>query len=267
MNVIGPQVLKKMYRPVKNSHKGENGQLLIIGGSRHYHGSLVFTVRMASKIVDKVHVLTTRENETVVRKLRVQTAVFIPSYDLRHGMELADCVLIGPGMGTEARTKKLVAQVLRSKRRAVLDADALNVLDKKLLRLLGPRHILTPHKGEFAKAFGLKPTSENASLMARKHSCTIVLKGQVDYVATPKGVWENRTGNEGMTKGGTGDVLAGLVAALACTNDLYTSAVVGSYVNKVAGDALYKNVGPFYNASDLVKQLPQTMNELFFARE
>ena len=262
MNVIGPQVLKKMYRPVKNSHKGENGQLLIIGGSRHYHGSLVFTVRMASKIVDKIHVLTTRENETVVRKLRVQTAVFIPSYDLRHGMELADCVLIGPGMGTEARTKKLVAQVLRSKRRAVLDADALNVLDKKLLRLLGPRHILTPHKGEFAKAFGLKPTSENASLMARKHSCTIVLKGQVDYVATPKGVWENRTGNEGMTKGGTGDVLAGLIAAFLCRNDAFTAAAAGIYLNGAAGGDLHKKVGPYFNAEDLLEQIPKTLWKL-----
>src|SRR3990167_1390005 len=259
MNTIGPQVFKKMYRPVKNSHKGENGQLLIIGGSRHYHGSLVFTVRMASKIVDKVHVLTTLENETVVRKLLVQTAVFIPSYNLVRGMQLADCILVGPGMGTEARTKKLVAGVLQSGMRAVLDADALNVLDKKLLRLLNGRHILTPHKGEFRKAFGLKPTPENAAAAARKHDCTIVLKGRVDYVATPKGVWENRTGNEGMTKGGTGDVLAGLITAFLCRNDAFTAAAAGIYLNGAAGDDLYKKIGPYFNAEDLLEQIPKTL--------
>ena len=260
---IDRQIVKKLYLPRKSSHKGENGQLLIIGGSRHYHGSLVFMVRVASKIVDKIHVLTTRENEAVVRKLRIRSAVFIPSYDLRHGMDLVDCVLIGPGMGTEARTKKLVAQVLRSRARAVLDADALNVLDAKLLRLLDERHILTPHKGEFTKVFGKKPTPENAALMARKYGCTVVLKGQVDYVATPNGdVWENHTGNQGMTKGGTGDVLAGMIAAFFCRNNALTSAASGVYLNGLAGDQLYQKVGPYFNAEDLVEQIPKTLWKL-----
>src|SRR3989338_4991733 len=176
MNTIGPQVFKKLHRPPKSSHKGQNGQLLIIAGSRHYHGSLVFTVRIASKIVDKIHVLTTRENEAAIRKLRVQTAVFIPSYALRHGMQLADCVLVGPGMGTEARTKKLVAGVLQSGMRAVLDADALNVLDKKLLRLLNGGHFLPPQRGESGRVFGPKPTPKTGGGAAQKHDCTIVLK-------------------------------------------------------------------------------------------
>src|SRR3989344_3085848 len=226
---IGKQIVKKLYLPRKSSHKGENGQLLIIGGSRHYHGSLVFMVRVASKIVDKIHVLTTRENEEVVRKLRIRSAVFIPSYDLNHGMGLVDCVLIGPGMGTEARTKKLVAQVLRSRASVVLDADALNVLDAKLLRLLDERHILTPHKGEFTKVFGKKPTPEN------------------------------HTGNQGMTKGGTGDVLAGLTAAFFCRNNALTSAAAGVFLNGLAGDQLYKKIGPYFNAEDLVEQIPKTL--------
>ena len=65
-----------------------------------------------------------------------------------------------------------------------------------------------------------------------------------------------------MTKGGTGDVLAGLIAAIATTNDPFESAIAGSTINKKAGDELYKTVGPFFNATDLANQIPRTMKKL-----
>ncbi len=65
-----------------------------------------------------------------------------------------------------------------------------------------------------------------------------------------------------MTKGGTGDVLAGLIAALATKNDPYLATIAGSYINKKAGDALYKTVGPYFNATDLANEIPKTMSEL-----
>ena len=69
-------------------------------------------------------------------------------------------------------------------------------------------------------------------------------------------------GNAGMTKGGTGDVLAGLVAALATKNDPFLSTIAGSFINKKAGDSLYETVGPYFNATDLANQIPVTMKEL-----
>ena len=89
-----------------------------------------------------------------------------------------------------------------------------------------------------------------------------VLKGPVDYVCSPTECAYNTTGNEGMTKGGTGDVLAGLIAALACKNDLFLAACAGVYFNGLAGDQLYQRVGPFYNASDLCDQVPVVMKEV-----
>ena len=80
------------------------------------------------------------------------------------------------------------------------------------------------------------------------------------YVYTECRVIEG--GNEGMTKGGTGDVLAGLIAALACMNDPFLATIVGSFINKAAGDTLYKTVGPYFNASDLADQIPKTMKAL-----
>jgi len=78
------------------------------------------------------------------------------------------------------------------------------------------------------------------------------LKGKSDFISDGKKLYENTTGNVGMTKGGTGDVLAGLIGALAATNDNLTAALAGTYLNGLAGDRLYEKVGTFYNAEDLV---------------
>ena len=84
---------------------------------------------------------------------------------------------------------------------------------------------------------------DNVSQMAKKYNCTILLKGATDTVCSPNECVKIEGGNVGMTKGGTGDVLAGLVAALYCKNDAFLSACVGSYINKKAGERLFKRVG------------------------
>ena len=88
------------------------------------------------------------------------------------------------------------------------------------------------------------------------------MKGQTDVVCSPDECVMIPGGNAGMTKGGTGDVLAGLVAALATKNDLWLSAIAGSYINKKAGESLYKRVGLYFNATDLVHEIPMVMREL-----
>ena len=95
--------------------------------------------------------------------------------------------------------------------------------------------------------------------MSKKFGCTILLKGVKDYIFTKKNIWMNETGNEGMTKGGTGDVLAGLVSALYCKNEAEIAACVGAYVNGLAGDRLKERVGIYYNASDLVEEIPYVL--------
>lgn len=273
MKTIDQSIVKKLRLPRPDSHKGDNGRLLIIAGSEKYHGSLIYAVKAASRIVDLIYVSTTKENRALIRKLKEKTAEIItvrhPELDSgsRTGFRLGgrndsqfDCVLIGPGMGVSKRTYNLVRAVLRSKIKAVLDADALNVMDGKLLKLLHRDVILTPHKTEFKRVFKIDTKSTIVENMAIKHNCTIVVKGKVDVVASQgQGVGLNYTGNAGMTKGGTGDVLAGLIAALFCKNDAYTSAAAAVYVNGLAGDELFKRVGPYYDAEDLADEIPKTL--------
>ena len=107
-----------------------------------------------------------------------------------------------------------------------------------------------------------KSTAEKVREFSRKYNCLILLKGGKDEVAFNDRQVTIEGGSAGMTKGGTGDVLAGLAAALYCKNDAWTSAVAASYINKKAGEALAGKMGYWFNATDLANQIPQTMMSL-----
>ena len=145
----------------------------------------------------------------------------------------------------------------------IIDAGALQMMDPAWLLPLSGNAIVTPHVGEFERVFKLKPTADNARSMAEKYHAIIVLKGEKDIVCSSKEYFETSGGNAGMTKGGTGDVLAGLIAALATKNDLFLAARAGSYFNKKAGEALFEKVGYYFNASDLADEIPHVMKHVF----
>src|SRR3989338_7004799 len=97
--------------------------------------------------------------------------------------------------------------------------------------------------------------------MAKRYNIIILTKGPKDYISSSNEYVEIPGGNAGMTKGGTGDVLAGLVAALYCKNDAFLSACAGSFINKKAGDSLFTKVAYYFNASDLADEIPKVMKE------
>lgn len=258
MNKFDPKELKKLYRPGKSSHKGDNGKLLIIGGSELFHGASLWALEVASRIVDMVFYSSVPVNEAIVRKQkeRFHDGIIVPKDKLAEYLEEADCVLIGPGMERGRETKEKVNELIRKypNKKWVIDGGALQVMDKNLLN---SKMIITPHHQEYKILFG----SEPIETAAKKYGCTIVLKGKDDLICQGDKLVINKTGNEGMTKGGTGDVLAGLVAALYCKNEALLAASCGAYLNGLAGDKLYERVGRFFNASDLVKEIPKVMKE------
>lgn len=262
MEEFDAKELKKLYRSKKASHKGQNGKLLLIGGSKLFHAASMWALEVASRIVDMVFYASTPVNEAIVKqqKERFGDGIVVPKGELEEYLEEADCVLIGPGMERGEETEERVNGLLKKypDKKWVIDGGALQMMDKNLLT---ETMIVTPHSKEFKLLFGVEASKERVKQMAKKYGCTIVLKGPEDVVCERSKCVVNKTGNEGMTKGGTGDALAGLIAGLYCKNEAFLAASAGVYLNGLAGDRLYSIVGPYFNASDLVKELPKVMAE------
>ncbi len=274
--VCGVGEVKALRRPRSSSHKGENGRLLIVGGSRLFHGASMWALKTASRIVDLVFYASVEENLTVARKIKeIKAKVFdfigIKMAEIDDYAKEADCILIGPGLMRGEETKKLTEKMLkgRPQERWVIDAGSLQMMEPGLLN---ENCLITPHKKEFEGLFGVRlegikkfdfgEVKKKALFLqgfARKFGGVILLKGVVDLIASPTAWKFNLTGNEGMTKGGTGDVLAGLVAGFYCKNEAFLSACAGVFVNGLAGDRLKKRVGVWFNASDLCEEIPKTL--------
>lgn len=283
MRKIDSTIVKEIYRPSKSSHKGQNGKLTIIGGSKLFHGASLWALKTASRIVDMVFYSTVAENEALTKKLKAEIYDFIsvPRGKIEEYIEQSDAVLIGPGMvrgsksasgtlesgeQTKSLTKRLLFKFPRKK--WIIDAGSLQTMEAGWLKKLD-QALITPHFKEFKELFKLKFSISNFHLSklsdlvfekTKEYGCGIVLKGPTDIVCSPTKCCCNTTGNEGMTKGGTGDVLAGLIAGLACKNDLFLAGCAGVYINGAAGDRLSERAGPYFNASDLCEEIPKTLN-------
>jgi NAD(P)H-hydrate epimerase len=266
--------LKKLYVSASDSHKGQNGKLMIVGGSVLFHAASLWSLKIASRIVDMVFYSSVDANNILVQKEKEEfrDGIIVPRDKIGDYIDEAEVILLGPGLPRKSGTEKgdddtkLLTETLLQKyknKRWVIDGGSLQVIDPSILP---NSSIITPHHQEFQKLFNLPPSFENAQNMAKKYNITILLKGEKDYVADNSKIIEVAGGNAGMTKGGTGDVLAGLVAALYCKNDAFLSASCGSYINKKAGESLYGKVGLYFNSSDLVDEIPIVMKKLILTR-
>lgn len=242
------KILRSLHKPGKGSHKGQNGKLLIIGGSVEYSGSPVFEALAARRFVDLLYFYPGDADPYLMNAIKSIPEV-IGVYDLEKVRE-ADCVLFGSGMGSADFDFSQIADA----KKIVVDADGFRFVKHGML---DSRFILTPHAAEFERYFGVPASEKAVAMMAMKYGCTILRKGTPDVISDGKKAYKNYVHNAGMTKGGTGDVLAGLVAALACKNPNFESAVAGAYINGFAGNMLMKKYGYSYCASDLANALAE----------
>jgi len=241
----------EMVLPKSDSHKGENGRVLVIGGSKLFHAASFWSARMASKIVDMVHFSSpTMENNELMRvraKEKFWDGIVVSWEDVAHYIEEDDCILIGPGMERGEETKRIVNKLLAKypNKRWVVDGGALQEVEPKLLN---KNMIVTPNKREQEILGQMIPPG-----------VTVLAKGPVDMVTNGVERVEIAGGSAGMTKGGTGDVLSGLVAGLYAKSPALATCVVASSANKKAGEALEKRVGPFFSASDLIGEVQRQL--------
>lgn len=261
--------------PDPNSHKGQNGKLLLIGGSRLFHAASKWSLDIASKFVDMVFYASTSENNELMRTAKQQfwNGIVIERLDINHYINEADCILIGPGMERNEETSTIVQHYLQhySNKKWVIDAGALQMIDPTIIPV---QAIITPHPQELLRlAHYHNPTATLSDTSPEtlfslwqqvfpNTQPTTLIKGVQDLVLSESKIYSVSGGNAGMTKGGTGDVLAGLTAALYCTNSASVASLFASFANKRAGDLLHTTVGPFFNASDLVATVPKVVWEI-----
>lgn len=276
MSEFDPSLLKQLYIPDPASHKGQNGKLLIIAGSKLFHAASLWPLTVASRMLDMVYYASVPENNELVNRAKEEfrNGIVVPRSKLNSYIQEADAILIGPGLprpeGMEEGdedTKELTERLLKTypEKKWVIDGGSLQTIDPEVLRKLKTTPILTPHHGEFEILEGKSQNSkveEQVQAFAEDYNSVILLKGPVDIVASPSETVSIPGGNAGMTKGGTGDVLAGLVASLYCKNEAYLSACAASYINKKAGESLEKRMGLYFNASDLAQEIPHILKEL-----
>jgi hydroxyethylthiazole kinase-like uncharacterized protein yjeF len=186
-------------------------------------------------------------------------------------LENVDAVVVGPGLGLHAETREFVkacvAAVESAGKPLLLDADGLKAF-AEFKRALKVPLVLTPHAGEYAVLAGRKLSESLEERVAEVQrtavelKAVVLLKGQVDVVCDAKRVKLNFTGNSGMTVGGTGDVLSGVVGALLAQKaDAFEAAVAGAFVNGAAGDFVAGNVGYHLVASDLLEWIPRVFDD------
>lgn len=263
--------------PQSISHKGQNGRVLVIGGSSLFHGAVLWAAEAASHIVDMVHVASTKENNEIIKSIKAmwQTGMVISQSDIMQYAQEDNVILIGNGMmrvGDEREfTRKIVLDLIMRfpDRQFVFDAGALQTMNLDWLKGLKKPAIITPHQKEFQTLFGVDihnlSVEEKESIVsqkAKKYNCIILLKAIEDIVSNGVQTVKITGGNAGLTKGGTGDILAGLVSGMCATSDPFSSAVVASYLLKKTSEELFKMKGYWYTAKDILFQFPVIFHSL-----
>lgn len=271
-------------RRPREAHKGDFGKLFILAGSEGYTGAPVLAARAALRTgAGLVYLGVPRDIYPIVAVKCDEAMPFPLPEDCPAVLEKArscDAALIGPGLGRASETEQLVLSLLAGLEiPVVLDADGINALAGHIdvLDRRPALTVLTPHEGEFARLTGcalpVRDRLTAARDFARSHGCVLVLKGHGTVTAAPDGsAWVNTTGNPGMAKGGSGDVLAGMIAALLGQKHLRQERRAGDNTSELvvqavclhglAGDLCAQKFGEYAMLpTDLIEALPQVLRE------
>lgn len=295
LNNIKP-FLKKLYVPPANSHKGQNGKVLIIGGSKLFHAASLWAAEVACHFADMVHYASTKENESVFLALKTmfRNGIVVEQSNITDYVNEDDAVLIGPGMVRDDKVKsenlkvksydeilqtnneaefarQLTHYLLKSfpEKKFVIDAGALQMMNPDYLKSRKTPVIITPHQGEFERLFKTKiadlslvEKQTKVQKYAKEFGCVIMMKAVFDIISDGNEVYVVEGGNQGLTKGGTGDILAGLTVSLYAKNDPITSCVLSSFIEKKCAEELEKEKGYWFNNHELIEKIPAIVKNL-----
>jgi NAD(P)H-hydrate epimerase len=279
---VGPGELSVYYpRPIKKSHKGDNGIVLIIGGGPYIGAPALCGLAALRTGVDLVYIATPKRSWESI-------AAFSPNFivkDLHNDMLtkndipsieelLCKCtaVVLGPGLGTAKETEEtiipLVRRIIAKRKPLVLDADAIKPVGENLSFIKNSTTVVTPHIGEFKKLTGITLSQDINTRInavkdwAKKIGITIFLKGYIDVLSDGTNIKQNKIHNEAMTVGGTGDVLAGIIGALLSKGVKPFNAVrIAAFLNGEAGNEAFQKKSYGLIATDIVDEIPAVLKK------
>jgi NAD(P)H-hydrate epimerase len=268
---VGPGDMLRYPIPLKDSHKGDNGRVLVIGGGAFYGAPALAALAALRVGADIVRIAVPESSSLLVSSF---SPVFVVKeldgeiLSLRHVdyllnlAEYHDAVVIGPGLGVAPETVETVKVfVSQCGIPAVVDADGLNALGNDF-KTTG-KTILTPHAGEFERLGGnLEDRQASASEIARRTGATMLLKGREDIIADGSHVRINGTGTPAMTGAGTGDVLSGIVVGLLSKGmSAFDAASLGAYISGKAGEFAFSEFSYGMTAADVISFIPKVLRE------
>ena len=275
--IIGPGDLLALNPRSSWSKKGDNGKVLVIGGNETYSGAPALAAMGAIQSgADLVTILSPQKISSAIRSYSPEFIVH--DYAAHHltddslSIDLirqSDAIVLGPGLGLHPDTQVAISKVSSLAKKfdksIVIDADALKLLN---MADVSSKTILTPHAGEFAALTDITiPAS--AQMFHRRVQLVQEVSVKFPNVWVVKGHWDivsdnshlikiNKTGTSRMTRGGTGDILAGLIAGFVIqTETPFRAACIGTYINGRAGELAEKN----FNLSNLLRQIPVALQE------
>lgn len=277
------------------AHKGDAGKVLVIAGSLGMTGAAVLCADASMRSGAGLTLLATPKSCVPIVASHLSETMTLPLPENEDGtishnalsimnekIEWADSIVIGPGIGQNDSTKMFLCGLLetlrektspKNKVQLIVDADALNLIaiEPTLLEHLPKNTVLTPHPGEFSRLCNLSITEilHNRLEIVKKYAklwhATIVLKGSPTLTTLKNGItYFNSTGNPGMATGGSGDVLSGVIAALAARyKDVHTASWQGVYLHGLAGDFAREEIGEFsMKAGDILTYLPDAFQKV-----
>ena len=271
--------LRKIYKKrEKEVHKYNFGSLLVIGGSKIYSGSPTFNALAALRSgVDLVEIAAPERAANIIASFSPDLIThplkgdFLKREHLKQIYKILENktgFVIGGGLGREKETFKAVQKFLsEAKLPGVIDADAIYAVAEKPEIVREKNFVLTPHAYEFFILGGervlddLERRKNKVIKVARELKTTILLKGNIDIISDGNKIYLNKTGTPYMTKGGTGDTLAGICGALLARKvNCFESACCAAYINGRAGELASKKFKESFLASDLLNEIPRVIN-------
>jgi len=279
---VGPGELSVFYpRSVTSSHKGDNGSVLVIGGGPFVGAPALTGMASLRTGADLVFIATpTRSWETIahfspnliVRDLHtdVLTPGGVPA--IREMLARCSAVVVGPGLGTAKETEEAVIKIIKllkeEDKPLVIDADAIRPAGENPGLLRGSKIVITPHEAEFYKLTGVALSDEpdervnKVKQWAHNLGVTILLKSSVDIICDGENTKLNTIHNPGMTVGGTGDVLSGVIGALLSKGVTpFNAARMGAFVNGEAGNRAFEKKSYGMLATDMIDEIPYVLNK------